>query len=248
MVGLIYKDLCCLKKHIKMFVILTTIVIVLSILFVLSMEHGNVALMIAEMSEEEFFGMFQTAIWCVMILPIACSAVIQECFKEDATANFKKCLYALPVKEEKVVGGRYMAGLVFLFLGFLGTLAVGTSIALATDVFKFRQLLGYSVTFLAVIILYEAFVMFVLYTVDGKKADLIQCVPLVILLFGFMYFFTKHVAAMSDEQFTRFLKDAMDKLSELMVNDCIWILLASLLIMGISYIGSVFMQKKRGLR
>ena len=105
MVGLIYKDLCCLRKHIKMFAVLTGIVITLSLLFVLSMEHGNVALMIAEMSEEEFFGLFQTAIWCVMILPIACSAMIQECFKEDATANFKKCLYALPVKEAKVVGG-----------------------------------------------------------------------------------------------------------------------------------------------
>ena len=96
--------------------------------------------------------------------------------------------------------------------------------------------------------MYEAFVMFVLYSVGGKKADLIQCVPLVVALVGVMYFFTKHVAAMTDEQFTQFIKDAMDKLNELMVNDCIWLLLASLLIMGISYIGSVFMQKKRGLR
>ncbi len=248
MVGLIYKDLCCLRKHIKMFAILTVVVIALSLLFVLSMEHGNVALMIAEMSEEEFFGLFQTAIWCVMILPIACSAMIQECFKEDSTANFKKCLYALPVKEEKVVGGRYMAGLAFLFLGFLGTLAVGTSIALATDVFKFRQLLGYSVTFLAVIILYEAFVMFVLYSVDGKKADLIQCVPLVILLVLWGGFFTKKVDKMSEEQFTAFVKSVMDTLNDLMTNKCIWILLFALLVMGLSYIGSVFMQKKRGLR
>ena len=36
MVGLIYKDLCCLRKHIKMFATLTAVVIALSLLFVLS--------------------------------------------------------------------------------------------------------------------------------------------------------------------------------------------------------------------
>ena len=90
--------------------------------------------------------------------------------------------------------------------------------------------------------------MFLLNTVNGKKADLIQCVPLVAALVGFMYFFTKHVANMTDEQFTQFLKDALDKIRDIMTYDCIWILLAALLFMGLSYIGSVFMQKKRGLK
>ena len=248
MVGLIYKDLCCLRKHIKMFAVWTLVVIILSVLFILSMKYGNVAHMIASMSEEEFFGMFQTAIWCILIVPIASSAMIQECFKEDSKANFKKCLYALPVKEEKIVFGRYMAGLTFLFFGFLGNLTASVSIALSTDVFKFRQLLGFSVTFLALMIAYEAFVMFVMYTVDGKKADLIQCVPLVILLIAFEVFFVNYVADMSDEQFTVFLKSIMDKLNDLMVNECVWILLFALLFMGLSYIGSVFVQKKRGVR
>ena len=248
MVGLIYKDYCCLKKHIKIFFVCTLGVIGLSILFILSMKYGNVALMIADLSEEEFFGLFQTAIWCVLILPIATSAMIQECFKEDTKANFKKCLYALPVKEEKVVGGRYLSAITFLFLGFLGTLTASACIALATDAFKFRQLLGYSVTFFAVLIIYEAFVMFVLYTVDGKKADLIQCVPLIVLLLGSMYFFVNYVADMSDEQFTEFGTRLMTRINDVMVNDCIWILLLALFIMGISYIGSVFVQKKRGLK
>lgn len=248
MIGLIYKDLCCLRKHIKMFAVWTLVVILLSILFILSMKYGNVAQMIESLSEEEFFGMFQTAIWCVLIVPIASSAMIQECFKEDTKANFKKCLYALPIKEETAVFGRYMSGLTFLFMGFLGNLAASICIALATDVFKFKQLLGFSVTFLALMIVYEAFVMFVLYTVDGKKADLIQCVPLVILLVCGEVFFVKKVDKMTDEQFTAFLKSIMDKLNDLMTNKCIWILLFALLFMGLSYIGSVFMQKKRGLR
>ena len=248
MIGLIYKDLCCLRKHIKIFATLTIGVIALSILFVLSMEHGNVAFMIAEMSEEDFFNMFQMAIWCVMIMPIASSAIIQECFKEDTKANFKKCLYALPVTEEKLVGGRYLSGLVFLLLGFLGTLAVGICIALSTDVFKLGQMLGYSVTFLAVVIFYEAFCMLVLYAVDGKKADLIQCIPFIVLIVGYMVWFIMKTADMPDEQFTHFLKDLMDTFNDIMVNKCIWILLFAILFMGISYIGSVFMQKKRGLK
>lgn len=248
MVGLIYKDLCCLRKHIKLFAVWTFIVIILAVLFILSMKYGNVAQMIASMSEEEFFGMFQTAIWCILIVPIASSAMIQECFKEDTKSNFKKCLYTLPIKEETAVFGRYMSGLAFLFLGFLGNLAASICIALSTDVIKFKQLLGFSVTFLALMIVYEAFVMFVLYTVDGKKADLIQCVPLVIWWVLWVVFFTKNVDKMTDEQFTAFLKSIMDKLNDLMTNKCIWILLFALVFMGLSYIGSVFMQKKRGLR
>ena len=248
MVGLIYKDLCCLRKYIKMFVILTIGTIALSILFVLSMKYGNAAIMIAEMSEEEFINMFQMAIWCVMILPIASSGIIQECFKEDTKANFKKCLYALPVKEEKLVGGRYLSALAFLLLGFLGTLMVGLSIALSTDVFNIRQMLGYSVTFLAVLIFYEAFCMLVLYAVDGKKADLIQCIPFIVLIMGYMFWFIMKTADMSDEQFTSFFKYLLDKFNDIMVNDCVWILLLALLFMGMSYIGSVFIQKKRGLK
>lgn len=248
MIGLIYKDLCCLRKHIKIFVILTVGVIALSILFVLSMEYGNVAFMIAEMSEEEFFNLFQMAIWCVMIMPIASSCIIQECFKEDNKANFKKCLYVLPVTEEKLVGGRYLSGLVFLLMGFLGTLAVGICIALSTDVFQFGQMLGYSVTFLALLIFYEAFCMLVLYAVDGKKADLIQCIPFVVLIDGYMTWFIMQTVNMPDEQLTQFLKDLMDKFNDVMVNDCIWILFLALLFMGMSYIGSVFIQKKRGLK
>lgn len=247
MVGLIYKDLCCLRKNIKAFVLVTFVTIVLSVLFILSIKYGNVALMIADMSEEEFFGMFQTAIWCVLILPIASSAMIQECFKEDTNANFKKCLYAMPVKEESVVGGRYMSGLAFLFLGFLGTLVASFCISLSTDTIKFTQLLSYCVTFLAVLIVYEAFVMFVLYTVEGKKADLIQCIPLVVLLFGFGYFFVNEINDMTDEQFMEFSMNIMNKANDMMMKYCIWILLGALFLMGISYAGSVIVQKKRGL-
>ena len=141
-----------------------------------------------------------------------------------------------------------MAGLVFLLLGFLGTLSVGGCIALATDAFKFQELLGCSITFLALVIMYEAFVMFILYTVDGKKADLIQCVPLVVALVGFMAWFIRKTADMADEQFTQLLRDSMDKINDIMTYHCIWILLVALFCMAISYIGSVFIQKKRGLK
>lgn len=247
MVGLIYKDLCCLKKHIKVFILVTLATIVLSVLFILSIKYGNVALMIAEMSEEEFFGMFQTAIWCVLILPIVSSAMIQECFNEDTKVNFKKCLYALPVKEENVVGGRYVSGLAFLFLGFLGTLVASICICFATDAFKFTQLLSYCITVLAALIVYEAFVMFVLYTVDGKKADLIQCIPLVALFFGIGYLFVNKISDMTNEQFMEFSMNTMNKAKDLMMKYCILVLLGALLIMGISYVGSVLVQKKRGL-
>ena len=53
---------------------------------------------------------------------------------------------------------------------------------------------------------------------------------------------------MADEQFTQLLRDSMDKINDIMTYDCIWILLAALFCMVISYIGSVFMQKKRGLK
>lgn len=248
MAGLIYKDICCLKKSLRIFVVITLGTIGMAVLFILSMKYGNVAKITTIMSQEEFFEFFQVSIWCVLILPIASSAMIQECFKEDTKANFQKCLYTLPVKEEIVVGSRYLTGVNCLFLGFLGTLVASGSIALTTDAFRFTQLLAYSVTFLAILIVYEAFVMFVLYTVNGKKADLIQCIPLVLLLFLTEYFFMNKARNMTDEQLTEFFTRVMEKVNDLMLHKCIWILLASLLLFLISYMGSVYVQKKRGFR
>ena len=70
--------------------------------------------------------------------------------------------------------------------------------------------------------------MFILYTVDGKKADLIQCVPLVVALVGFMAWFIGKTADMADEQFTQLLRDSMDKINDIMTYHCIWILLVAL--------------------
>ena len=249
MIGLIYKDLCCLRKNIKIFILVTLVVIVLSVLFIFSMQYGNIATFIRTegISEEEFFNLFQVAIWAILILPIAAASMIQECYKEDKRVNFSKCLNSLPVKPETIVGSRYLSGVAYLMLGLIGSVVASFFISVATDEFSFGQLTAYCITFMAGLLVYEAFVMFVLYIADGKKADLIQCIPLIVLLFVAEYFFVVKTDTMTDEEFGAFTTTAMEKINSFMIENCIWGLLAALLLVGISYLGSVLVQKKRGI-
>lgn len=249
MVGLIYKDIYCLKKNIKLFVVITLGVIVLSVLLILSMQYGNIQTFLSteEITEEEFFSLFQAAIWCVLILPIAAATMITDCYKEDKKASFSKCLYTLPVKEEVIVGSRYIAGVLFLLLGLVGSVVASVCISFATDVFSLGQLISYCVTFTAVLLVYLAFLMFLLYTVDGRKADFIQCIPLVILFFVAEYLIVEKGGDLSAEEFSLYMTNMEESINQFMIKNSVWLLLAAFGIVGISYLGSVMVRKKRGI-
>lgn len=249
MLGLIYKDIYCLKKHIRLFAVITIGVIVLAVSLILSMQYGNVAKFIrAEgITEEEFLSYFQAAIWATLLLPIASTAVIAECYKEDKKASFSKVLYSLPVKEAEIAGSRYLSGAIFLLLGLLGSMVASVCISFATDAFKLGELLSYSITFTAGLFLYLSFVMLLMYAMDGKKAALIECIPLVILMFVVEYFVVEKGGDMSEAEFANYMTGMIESVNNFMQNNSIWLLVAALFVMAISYLGSVQVLKKRGI-
>lgn len=251
MTGLMRKDLYCLRKNLITFFAVTTGVIVLSVLFVISAQSGNVAEGIEEMmlenamSEEEIFSLFKTAVCCVLCLPLAFLTMVVECFKEDYKAGFSKVLLSMPLKDREIVGSRYISCLIFTLLGMIGSGIAGVCVTLVSDSFAFEKLFPFIVTFCAVLLIYMSLCMFLLYLFGAERADLIQCVPFVMLFILVMIFFQVKSAGMTAEELDIFLERLLEQLKNFSVKTSICFLAASLCCMTVSFFGACSIVKRR---
>ena len=125
MKGLIIKDLYCLKKEIRLFIGITIGSAIVSILFLLSVRHGNIADALADIQKTEMIGsdlllsLTDMLALFVIYLPIALAASLVECFKEDTKAEFSKVMLSMPISYKKIVGSRYVTCLLFFGTCFL---------------------------------------------------------------------------------------------------------------------------------
>ena len=187
MFGLIRKDIYCLRKNLKLFVMVTTGVIVIAVLFVLSCRYGNMKLMMEELMAEEGITKQQneTLLKMVMVfvlfIPIAFVSMIVECFKEDKKALFKKQLLSLPINNKQIVGSRYLSCIVFLLISVFASFIAAILISLASDVYVFTDFIGCIISFAAILLAYMGVIMVLIYIFGAEKSDLIQCVPFVLL-------------------------------------------------------------------
>ena len=251
MTGLMRKDLYCLRKNLITFFAVTIGVIVLSVLFVISAQSGNVAKGIEEMmlentmSEEEFLSLFKVAVCCVLCLPLAFLTMVVECFKEDYRAGFSKVLLSMPLKNMEIVGSRYISCLIFTLLGMLGSSVAGVCVALVSDTFAFEKLFPFSLAFCAVLLIYMSFCMFMLYLFGAEKADLIQCVPFIILFALAIVFFQVKVAGMTEAEMDLLLESLLEQLKNFSLKSGVRFLIASLCCMTVSFLGACSIVKGR---
>ena len=252
MLGLICKDLYCLKKSLWQFLFVTLGVILLAVLFLLSAEYGNVAKGIksmqaeGQMSEGEFYSLFQIAVWAILFIPVAFVSMVVECFKEDRKAGFYKCTLSMPLKEEEIVGSRYAACLLFAVVGTAGSILAAFLVSLVSGVYAFEKLLGAVTVFLAAMLIYMSFVMFMLYLLGVERADLIQCAPFVILFLSAFIAMQVRLHGMSETELERFLEDIMTKgLIGFLENHWGWMLLLAMFCMAVSFWGSCHILKLR---
>ncbi len=245
MLGLIYKDFLCLRNNIKLFVLATLGVIVLAICFVVSLEQGNIAMYIQSegLTETQFFLMFQSAITLILLLPIASAAVIPVCYKADADASFAKCLYSFPIKKEKMIGSRYVTAVGLLCMGYFASILTAGAIRIATDSFQFKDMVMSCTIFLIILFIYFAYVMFFSYLFNGKKGDMMMFLPIGIF-FVILFIFMNNLPS---EQMEEHLLSVMNKIIHFVNANYFGLLILSVGILAVSYLGSVFVVKKRGL-
>lgn len=252
--GLVLKDMYCLKKNLTLFFGVTVGVIAMSLLYILSSKYGNIATEYEAMqtmesvsSEEAAMlqGTTKAVVYFSLLVPIAFLATIVECFKEDLKAGFYKTMMSLPLSNAKIVGSRYLSCMLFTVVAMLGSIMTAFLVSLVEEDMPFENSLKYILLFTTVLMVYISLVIFLLYLFGARKADLIQCVPFVILLIAAEGWFVKKLLAAPEGEEMGIFSDLGESV-KVLVNDYGYILfLGALLCMGISFLGSWFMMKRR---
>lgn len=249
--GLIRKDMYCLKKNLTLFFGVTIGVIIIAVLFILSSQHGNIARGIEEMKaesnlgEETFYSFFQAGIWLTLFIPVSFLTMITECFKEDKKAGFLNYMLCMPLSSSKIVGSRYASCLLFALVSLAGSLSAAFFVSLASDVFLFTKLFGYVLCFSAALLIYMSFVMFMIYLFGAKRADLIQCIPFVILLIWGMVSFWQKLSVWEEAEMDAQFLGMFHSISDFMVQRCGFIFLIALACMALSFFGSCYVFNQR---
>lgn len=251
MTGLIRKDIYCLRKSLKVFVLVSAGVIVLAVLFILSARYGNLARGMAEMraennmSEEDFYSFFRIGIWLVLCLPAAFLTMITECFKEDRRAGFSRQMLSFPLSDTKIVGSRYASCILLSMVSLVDSLFAGFIVSLASPAFSLRELAGYACGFNGVLLIYLSIVMLAIYAFGAEKTDLIQCVPFILLLIAAICIFQQQVSSMTGAQMDTYLRDIVDAVSDFLKEKWFRLYLAALICMGLSFSGASSIFKRR---
>lgn len=252
MSGLIKKDMYCLKKNLRMFLLVTVGVIVLSVMFIISAQSGNVAQGISQMkaendgmSEADFYGMFQMAVWAVLFIPIAFVGMIVECFKEDRKAGFYRYMMTLPLSEAKLVGSRYISLLMFMVTGVAGSCIAAVFVSLVSDYFELGKLLSIILTFAAVLLVYMSIVMLLLYIFGTERADFIQCAPFVAAFIAVVVVMAGKISSIPENQLDGYFGRFIEELSDIIARNGILFMGIAIVCAAVSYLISCKMLKQR---
>ena len=117
MKGLLIKDFFCLKRQLFTFICICVGVLLVSVLVLISSEHGNLANgfhnMIADgdLTAERVATLMQYCMIFVLLIPMAFTENVANVFLDDRNASFQKLAGALPISVAKRVASRYITQL-----------------------------------------------------------------------------------------------------------------------------------------
>ena len=266
MKGLIIKDYYCMKKTMKLIVLVSLATIFLAVLFSLSARYGNVAKSIAytaselkdnnKIPQEQFYFIYRYVIWIVLFIPMAFIGNILDCFSEDKRADFAKYLFSYPVKSTEMVGARYISCMIYALVGMIASTIAAIGVSMASDQLRLEELLHIICTFAGVMIIFVAIAMPFVYGLGADKKDVIQVGAFIVLViimglkvktmannYSSKLAYIKDSSARGNKVFIAILKD----INQFLSTKGIWVLLVAIIIYTTSYAVSVaIINKKRG--
>lgn len=268
--GLIKKDFYCMRKSMKLILLVALGTIYLAVTFTLSARYGNVAKNISEtaetaararaeelLTEEEFYSIYTYVIWVVLLLPLALMGNVVDCFREDRRAGFGKFCFSLPAREKQIAGARYLSCLLYALLGIVASVTAALSVSLASDRLRFSELLSVVFAFGSILLVFVSVVMPLTYLLGADKLDLIQVgtfgaflAALAIVNVPTLKKIGEEVAAAGNGQkgdmstFTQMI----DRLREFLTTKGPFVFLAAALFFLVSYFCSVAILKAKGGR
>lgn len=177
MKGLIIKDLMCMRKNLIIFCYVVISVLVISVMFVLSAQFGNIAIenaeMLAEnsMSEIEVNNLSILVLIAFMLLPVAVIGDFSIIFKEDHKAGFAKISASLPLSIAQRVMAKYITVLLLFGIGTVIDVLIALVLSRLTDIISFADFLGIIISAASVMSIYSALVIVFCFLFKGGSEE-----------------------------------------------------------------------------
>lgn len=254
MKGLLIKDFFCLKKQLINYIFVIVGVIVISILFVLSCNFGNIHEGFAGLvdsgqgTEENVIQITSVSLLMFMLIPLACTGDITNLITDDENASFYKVASALPVSIAKRVACRFLTGYLFIATGVVVDFIMTVILSSLTDIISFGKFCGVTLTFASIMMMYVSlFILLVYFLGKGKTTY----ASVSVIVFGAVLYVLAHfdrLKAWIIDSDDRALSDIYSRTTEFMFHKSYMMLIAAMIISGAAYVAAVHIAgRKRGM-
>lgn len=258
MKGLIIKDLMCLRKQRVTFIYIVISVLVVSVMYVLSAQFGNMAMLNQDMmmensmTEIDIKNLSTMVLILFMLLPISMVGDVSAVFAADGKVGFSNVSSVMPVSIEKRVLSKYITIAVFFGIGVAVDLVIACILSILTNIISFQEFLGIIIVEASAMFVYGSLMCVYMFVLGyGKESYATLCSVLSIILALVLMNFDKLKMV-----FTSIITEQTDfaEYNPLeLVTDFIWkydaIAFPVAVVIGIlSYVLSVVIEKrKRGI-
>lgn len=254
MKGLLIKDFFCLKKQLINYGFIIVGVIVISIMFVLSYNFGNIHTGFTEMidsgqnTQADITMIAGNALLLFMLIPIACTGDITTLITDDENASFYKVASSLPVSVGRRVASRFIAGYLFIAIGVAVDFVMTVILSSLTNIISFEKFCGVIITFASIMMMYISLFILFVYILGKGKTTYANVIPLLAGIAAYICAnFNKLKAILLDSDDSA-LTDLYNRTTEFMFHKSYILLIAALIISGGAYFAAVYIaERKRGV-
>ncbi len=254
MKGLLIKDFFCLKKQLINYLFVIVGVIVVSILFVLSYNFGNIHAQFTQLidsgeSTEAGVTMIASNVLLLfMLIPIACTGDITNLITDDEKASFYKVASALPVSVSIRVASRFLAGYLFIAIGVVVDVIMSMVISSLTGIISLEKFCGVVISFASIMILYVSLFLLLVYVLGKGKTTYAGVIPLLagVIVYGWVHFDRLRAFLMDNNDDA--LMEIYQRTTGFMFYRSYLLLLAAVVVSFAAYTAAVWIAKrKRGV-
>ena len=252
--GLLIKDFFCLKKQLINYVFIIVGVIVISVLYVLSYNYGNLHVAMIEMvnsgqgTQADVTQIASAALLFSMLIPIACTGDITNLITADENASFYKVASALPVSIGKRVACRFITGYLFIAIGVAVDFIMTIVLSSLTDIISFGKFCGVIVSFASIMLMYISLFILFVYLLDKGSTVYANLIPLfigVVIYVAVNFERLKAFLLGSDESA---LSDLYNQATGFMFHQSYILFIAAVIVSGGAYFAAVNIAgRKRGV-
>lgn len=254
MKGLLIKDFFCLKKQLINYLFVIVGVIVVSILFVLSYNFGNIhaqfqgLIASGQSSEAGVTTIVSIALLLFMLIPIACTGDITNLITDDEKASFYKVASALPVSVGRRVACRFIAGYLFIAAGVAVDLLMSIVLSVLTGVIPFAKFCGVIISFASVMMMYVSLFLLLAYLLGKGKTTYANVIPLLagVAIYGGVHYDRLRAFLMDSDDHA--LMEIYQRTTDFMFHRSYLLLTAAIVLSAGAYAAAVWIAKrKRGV-